>query len=192
MAQLNGPQLRALALSVGIPGGMADVAAAVALCESSGITDKPGDGGASIGLWQIHTPSHPWADKAKLKDPLYNAQAMARISVGGTYWRPWTMYRNGCYKKHLPISGSLDPTDIPGAGIVGGAVDAAQESIGGITSLVKIAGDTLGTLLDPEWWKRLGVGAAGLVVLLLAGAYLVRSLVIPDVGKLVKNATGGS
>jgi biotin carboxyl carrier protein len=38
-----------------------------------------GDGGSSIGLWQIHTGWNPWAASMNLKDPFQNAKAAMRI-----------------------------------------------------------------------------------------------------------------
>jgi hypothetical protein len=51
----------------------------IAMGESSGNPLAVGDGGASIGLWQIHTGYHPEHSKSALRDPLYNARAALEI-----------------------------------------------------------------------------------------------------------------
>lgn len=90
-----------LARRVGLGHDQARIAAAVALAESSGRPTAVGDRGTSYGLWQIHLPAHPWARGMDLTDPYQNAVAMARISGGGTNWKPWTTYRTGAYRKFL-------------------------------------------------------------------------------------------
>jgi hypothetical protein len=97
---LSQAQLVALARSVGFRDP--DLAAAVALAESGGNALAVGDFGRSFGLWQVHTPAHPEYTSGGLMDPDYNARAAFAISKQGTDWTPWTMFRNGGYKRFLP------------------------------------------------------------------------------------------
>jgi hypothetical protein len=189
VARLNADQLRELVASVGLSGEPARIAVAVALAESSGRTDAIGDGGASIGLWQIHMPSHPRFTKGELLTPGGNARAMMAVSGGGANWRPWTMYRNGTYKQYLDPAGSLSGPVISGIGEV---VDTAQDAAKATSGALRILGDAIGTLTDPAWWKRLGVGAAGILLLLVAGVFLIRSLVVDTVGKIARQVARGS
>jgi hypothetical protein len=93
--------LRLLALGAGFNSVQADIAAAVALAESAGYPEARGDGGASFGLWQVHTPSHPEYTPALLLEPAYNAKAAWEIfSKGG--WAMWTTYRTGAYRQYMP------------------------------------------------------------------------------------------
>lgn len=94
-------QLRALAASVGFPAGALDVAAAIAMAESSGVPSAVGDQGTSFGLWQVHTPAHPEYTAAELFDPTENARAALAISRGGTDWTPWSTYNSGKYLRYL-------------------------------------------------------------------------------------------
>jgi hypothetical protein len=188
MARLDAPALRELVASVGLTGEPARIAVAIAVAESGGRTDAIGDGGASIGLWQIHMPSHPRFTKAELLTPAGNVRAMMAISKGGTHWQPWSVYRNGRYKQYLNDAGSLSG---PVIGAVGEVVDTAGDAAKATTGALRIVGDAIGTLTDPAWWKRLGVGAAGVLVLLVAGAFLVRSLVVPEVAKIARQVAGG-
>lgn len=97
-------QLRELSTAVGMADP--DVAAAVAMAESSGRTDAVGDKGESIGLWQIHVPSAPkqWANKDMLKHAGFNAQAALAMSNGGTDWNSWSTFRSRAYLTYMPKS----------------------------------------------------------------------------------------
>lgn len=92
-------QMRELARRVGFPDP--NLAAAVAMAESGGNALAVGDFGRSFGLWQIHTPAHPQFNAQSLFDPDYNARAALAVSKNGTNFGPWTMFKNGGYKKYL-------------------------------------------------------------------------------------------
>ena len=47
-------------------------------------------------------PTNLEIDATRLSDPAYAAQAAFLISKGGTDFTPWTMFRNGQYKRFLP------------------------------------------------------------------------------------------
>jgi hypothetical protein len=71
-------------------------AVAIAQAESSGVTNEvthDSNGTFDTGLWQINSV-HKEYDSAKLKDPLYNAQAAYTLSKGGTDWSAWATYNN--------------------------------------------------------------------------------------------------
>jgi len=96
---LTKAQLRTLARDTGFPDP--GLAAAIALAESGGYPGAIGDNGNSIGLWQIHMPSHPQYSKAELRDPKLNARAAFSISKAGSTWRWWSTYRSGAYRRYL-------------------------------------------------------------------------------------------
>ena len=77
------------------------LAAAVARAESGGYPDAVGDQNTSFGLFQIHVPAHREYDRSQLLQPVANARAAYAISRGGTYWKPWTTYRTGAYKRFM-------------------------------------------------------------------------------------------
>ncbi len=89
MPRLSADQLRALTAEVGLAGEAQRIAVAIALAESGRNTDAVGDGGKSIGLWQIHTGFNPQFDRGMLRIPEYNARAMMALSGGGRNWQPW-------------------------------------------------------------------------------------------------------
>jgi hypothetical protein len=112
MPTLSPAQIYALARDVGqLDPAAAAVATAVALAESGGRTDAEGDiglqdgkWGPSIGLWQIRSLKAEYGkgqsvrDGARLKDPQFNAFAMATISNHGKNFNPWTTFTSGKYK----------------------------------------------------------------------------------------------
>lgn len=94
--------LRDAAMRAGFRGPALEIALAVAMAEGGGRIGAIGDNGQSVSSWQIHMPSHPQYDRNRLlTDPYYAAQAAFQISNGGTNWNPWTMYRNGGYRRFL-------------------------------------------------------------------------------------------
>jgi hypothetical protein len=190
------------------------VATAICLAESGGtygerrVCPSPSN---DWGLWQINSPSHPQYNKARLcNEPPYNAGAMVAISNGGRNWRPWTTYTGGQYRRYLARADKAATEAFFGGGkiIAPGRDDFAGPSIPdlpdpleGIEGALRQVGDVLGApfrlvanllgiLGDPEWWKRLGVGLAGAVLLVIAGVLLVRSLV-PDIADVARKAAGG-
>lgn len=76
---------------------------AVAMAESSGNPSAFGDQalGYSVGLWQINLCHHQNYNALDLFDPGNNADAALEISNGGTYWYPWSTWKNGDYKAYL-------------------------------------------------------------------------------------------
>lgn len=199
MAILTAPDVLKLALSAGIPPERARLAVAVAYKESSFNTEAlgpPTKYGRAVGLWQI-MPGWGRPPAAQLRDPKVNAEQMVKISGAGSNWSPWEVcngpkcenLRNFAppgFERQAPGIG-LD--DIP---VIGGPLDATRDAAVKASQLAKIAGDAIGTLSDPEWWKRLGVGAAGVLVLVVAGVLLLRSLVVDTAGKVVGAAVKGA
>jgi hypothetical protein len=109
--QLTRAQLRSLMVRAGFSDP--DVAVAIALAESGGVPGALGDGGISIGLFQINTRAHPRFAIEALKDPVKNVAAAFEISRGGANWKPWsTWWANanrregpgmGRFRRYLPI-----------------------------------------------------------------------------------------
>lgn len=83
----------------------ANVAAAVALAESSGRPDATSpnpDGGTNVGLWQLDTRGvGSGYSVAQLSDPGTNARVTILGSGNGTRWGPWQTYDQGTYRQFL-------------------------------------------------------------------------------------------
>lgn len=102
-----------LALAEGLAPEAAVVSVAIAWGESDLNPQAVGDlklvdskWGPSLGLWQVRSlhaqrGTGGTRDADRLLDAATNAEAMAEISNRGTNWKPWTVWRNGDYLKHM-------------------------------------------------------------------------------------------
>src|SRR5947209_14220352 len=113
MAQLSGLQVARLAIQVGVPSSQLVTCVAIAWAESGLRTDatgyNPGPRPGTVasrdrGLWQINDYYHSDVSNACAYDAFCNAQAMYRISSGGTNWYPWSTYNNGDYRQFIPAA----------------------------------------------------------------------------------------
>lgn len=91
--------------------GTANVAAAVAMAESSGnpkVTSSNPDGGTNVGLWQLDTKGKGAGyTVSQLQDPNTNARVAVFGSANGTNWSAWETFVSGAYKKFLVSGGTL-------------------------------------------------------------------------------------
>jgi hypothetical protein len=188
MANLTGAQLRTLAKNAGCSDSAANTAGAIAMVESSGNPDA-GAGSLHIGLWQIGIDAHPQYANSDLTDPTVNAAAMYAISNNGTDFSPWLKFEApNAYKKYLykgPSLGftSLDPITNPLTNPIKAATDAGQVGGGVVSTVVSSAeatgnllaqvGSVLGDITQGAFWKRLGIGALGVVLMIVAVAFLL-------------------
>lgn len=106
-------EVHALAVKHGLNYEQAIIATAIAWAESQLKPDAIGDvdlenekWGPSVGLWQVRslradTGTGKERDIERLGDPSFNARSMVAISNAGTNWKPWSVYTNGRYLKHI-------------------------------------------------------------------------------------------
>lgn len=102
-----------LAVRHGLTHEQAITATAIAWAESGLRPNAVGDvglqddtWGPSVGLYQIrslraHYGTGKERDAKRLKGQAFNTKAMVTISAGGTNWKPWSVFKNGQYLKHL-------------------------------------------------------------------------------------------
>lgn len=148
--------------------------------------------GPSIGLWQIRSLRNPTAfggvdrlrDAAKLRDPVYNAETARAIYLDrGKSFRDWSVYTTQIYRANLPRARELavemlrgeqsgpDLTTIQklatsGAGdAIAGPAEAIGSALSPVTNIARWIG-------SPDNWSRIGLGAAG-IALLLGGLILL-------------------
>jgi len=97
---------------------------AVARAESAGNPSACGDNSQSIGIWQIHMPSHPEYSREWLFNPDNNADAAVSNSGNGLNWNPWCTWEasacngngNEAYKAYLSearMALGISPTPKP-------------------------------------------------------------------------------
>lgn len=187
-----------LALRAGLTPERARVAAAVAMAESGGNpgahnTTPPDD---SYGLWQINLygPLRSRVQQFGLRspddlfDPQTNARAMARISMSGASFRPWTTYTSGAYKRYMsaPVEdqsgrgGWVDKLKalpwliapaIPGftGGLVGGGVlDVVTGPAQAAVTAAEVLTRGAAWVSNPSNWVRIGYVALGGGLVLIA------------------------
>lgn len=199
--------------------GAADMAASIALAESTGdtgATNTNSDGTVDRGLFQINSSNGPLSTYTLSK----NIKAAILLSANGTTWRKWcTAWSDDACGKHGGtyegdgssykkfITGSYTPQDIRirstsdggevvtnskgqnlgviqsksqgldqgeavPQGITGGlATGLVEGSIGWAKGLAAL----LGHLLNGSFWKRVGQGAAGLLLMLIGAGLMFRN-----------------
>jgi cell wall-associated NlpC family hydrolase len=120
---LSGVVVAQHARAAGFSGDALVTAVAIAKAESGWNATAVGDTtlvsakwGPSIGLWQVRSLNEQQGtgrerDQIALFDPSFNARSAYSISRGGTYWKPWSVYTSGAYRKHLAAarSAASDP-----------------------------------------------------------------------------------
>lgn len=98
-------QIKSLWTGNGGASSKANLAAAVALQESSGrtgVTSHNPDGGTNVGLWQLDTKGVGAGHTVdELSDPATNARITIMATANGTNWSHWEAYTSGAYKKYL-------------------------------------------------------------------------------------------
>jgi len=195
MARRTAAEIFAAARAAGLSVASATIATAIALGESSGDDATKGDlnlqnatWGPSVGLWQIRTlksetgtGSDRDINALMSGGPARQAQAMVRISKGGTDWTPWTVFTRGTYQKFmgqaqgaagLPTAPGGTPGATPLGNTISGDVDAAVDASldAARDIMVKTSVMTLGLLLvaagvvlatRPAWKQGMDVKRAG-------------------------------
>jgi hypothetical protein len=98
-------QIKALWTQAGGSSSAQNMAAAIAMAESSGSPSAKhvnSNGTIDRGLWQINSI---WGGLSTF-DRLGNARAAVKISGNGRNWNPWSVYKSGAYKRFLGAAGS--------------------------------------------------------------------------------------
>ena len=201
MSALTFAQVYALAKGAGLSPAAAVIATAIAMAESGLNPDAVGDvglenatWGPSVGLWQIRslraqTGTGQSRDVNRLKDPTFNAAAMAQISGMGKSFKPWSTYTSGSYRKYLASATSA------GSGSAATPTTPSPLSSGTTTPGSTTTAQDAGLLsnLNPfkNWQTDVANLGLKLTVTLLASALAVAGvvrLVAPSVEKAVGDA----
>jgi hypothetical protein len=102
---LSKDQIKKLWTDNGGSAATANLAAAVAMAESSGRTGVPSqnpDGGTNVGLWQLDTKGvGAGYTVQQLQDPQTNARVTIMATQNGVNWSRWEAYTKGAYKQYL-------------------------------------------------------------------------------------------
>lgn len=133
------------------------------------------------GLWQLNSREYSAITDAAAYDPK-SATAVAALLTDG--WRDWSAWRGSpgldpASEHHAQAKAALEATlgtviDKGIFGIPGEAafLDTAQSIVGNVAAPLlgwaEALGRLLSHLLDAGWWRRLGVGATGVLLVVLA------------------------
>lgn len=208
MATISMDDAVRLAAAAGFPRKEIATAAAVAKSESgldtAAVNTRNTNGSTDTGLWQINSV-HGYSP-AELLDPAGNARAAYAV-WRRQGWSAWSDYRNGRYLAHTPeafgagvrtgaTTGKVGPGDLGKiaadlARNPGQIPDAAGTLTGLSNPLDPLAslGRLAAALGNPDWWRRLGVGALGVALIVAGLAFLGRDLITDTARQIVSGVT---
>lgn len=184
--KLTWGEIYGYALAAGFTAQQAKIATGIALAESSGYTKIRGDGGKSIGLWQIYTAVWKQFPISKLENPAYNARAAKHVH-GKQGWGAWTMYNNKRYKAFLTPElarkngagwDNADKNIVQdiAVGPVGDAAEAGVDAMAAVAGFLKV-------LTHKDTWVRiLKVGGGGIIILIAVSK--LTDVPSPPIGKV--------
>lgn len=185
------------ARGVGLSGSALTTAVAISLAEDPtgdpAATHHNTDGSTDYGYWQINSV-HGFDPKLLTTDPVYQADAMKKVSNNGTDWSPWATYpakaqasmgQAATLVKQTPGTLTVEPipsSDMQGKDPIGDAVTAGGNAVlhplKGIDAIAKAFGSIASHLLDSKWWLRIGQGMAGAALLLIALGLIFRKQIV--------------
>lgn len=206
MARLTAPEIYSLALGAGFPIEVgsseqtAVVMTAIAYAESTGDPGAVNPVSGATGLWQINPHAWPAFDWSRMKDPRYNAAAAKQV-YDRQGFNAWTTYKNGRYKKWLPLArGGASGVDHPIEGTT--TAEAAAQAAGyvakelnpaqALQNLVETIQTTVETVLDVGFWKRAGIMALGWWLVIAGLVIVFRDLLSPAAKTALAASTGGA
>lgn len=177
MAILSMAEIYTVAGRAGFTGRQRIIASAIAMAESSGRTDVVNYLGC-VGLWQIyqrvHQPRYPHWTRSWLQNPNNNAQAAWFLSNGGRNWRPWEVYTNGMYRRHLSAAENAARTGGKSTAVITTGNKWVNPLAGTITSGYGPRWGSFhsGTDIAPTaGQRRIGAAYAGRVIRTRSGSY---------------------
>ncbi len=152
-----------------------DIMAAIALAESGGDTAATANTSAeySVGVFQINLRAHPESSggpsEACARQLECSAAYAYRLYQGrGGNFTDWTMFKNGGYRKYLPLA--YTPAEQPPAS-AGGDPGTLTPDPGPPHTTIELPGGQKITLPSAQEWKDAAVGAGvAMLALLLIGA----------------------
>lgn len=210
MPKLTAADVYKLARQAGFNPVEAAFATQIAYVESRFDTEAHGTGPRddSYGLWQINTLGSNWGGILRVYGPT------CRVTAKSDLWNPQTnacvayqMYSQ--YGWEQPWKGSIekaktvqfvyslddnilsgDPRPNPNTGTVGplpGVGDAIFDVADSLTpDWMDALGEFIAQIMDPDWWRRIGIAALGVAVGLIALVLMVSRS--ETVGGAVKKA----
>jgi hypothetical protein len=153
-------------------------ATSIVMAESSGdtlITHKNNDGSIDRGMWQFNDKAHPTLSDTQAFDPVASTEYAYTISKGFTVDGMKAVWHDGKGKPSKGLDGAyvLITARQLGIDLGGSPLDTVSTAANSVFSAVtpdwvSSAGKVLGNLLNGTWWKRIGIGALGVIIVLIA------------------------
>jgi hypothetical protein len=167
---------------------------AIALVESGGNSDAVGgpnhrDGSYDYGLWQINGKAHPDLIKAgdnSWRIPQKNYEMAVRVynDAGGKF-TPWTgSYTNGLYATRM-----VEATEAWGhPDLSAHTPSAITDTTNTVVDAATGVADLISALTKSSTWIRIGMGAAGVVLVLVVVAALMKNHLPGPLGAITRAA----
>lgn len=155
----------------------------------------PAPGSIDRGLFQFNNEAWPKITDAMADSPRIAFLLAWRITKGWQQWGPWTGSRglDPASEPSRLIIGTYESMtgEAVGKGLFGipdirPVVDAVKDAVGTALGWAEALGRLLSNLIDPSWWRRIGVGALGLLLIIAA---IVFAVARSDAGKSAIAAT---
>ncbi len=177
-------------------------------------------GSRDRGLWQINDHWNPSVTDQCAFDPEC-ATAWAAVEYRQRGWKAWRTFDRGAYRPFLESAEAAveqvnagatssswrrgddggwvpsfpDPGDIPDAvDTVGDKVGSAVDFVvpDAVTDAFKFIGKTFRVLVSPDFYKRVGIGLAGLVLIGGAVVWIKRDTIAAAAGGAVTGGASGA
>lgn len=178
MAVVSDTTIARAALAGGFPRDKVATAVAVALAESGGdatATNKNANGSTDHGVWQINSIHRADLASGDWRDPNANARmAYAVYRRAGNSFSPWYAWRD---LNHLPFMArghkAMEEATAGGAGVPEGIGNPLiPDAVEGLADEV---GKAVSVITDRDFWVRVGMMAAGALILIAGLAWLILS-----------------
>jgi hypothetical protein len=165
---------------------------AIALVESSGIPDNIGgpnsNGSHDYGLWQINDKAHPDIinpSNNEWKIPQRNYEMAVRVYVNaGNKFTPWSTYKSGLYATRMvEATEAWQHPDLSAH-----TASAITDTTNTVVDVASGVGDLISALTKSSTWIRVGMGAAGVVLVLVVVAALMKSHLPGPLGTITRAA----
>lgn len=191
MAKLSGAAVYRYALAGGFSPADAVIATQIAWAESGWDTTAVhtnSNGSKDYGLMQINDRANAdILNGGSWSDPTANMR-MAKAIKDRQGWGAWVGYTSGRYKQVTAVESHVGGTALsPGVGTVtfvppgGSGTGTARQPtdpsvvIPAITNPLSAVTDFLGKLTNPGLWSRIGIGALGVLILVIGVIFLLSS-----------------
>jgi hypothetical protein len=143
-------------------------------------TGPAGPRGVDRGLWQWNSVAWPQITDLLAFDPVAASDTAYKVSDGFRTWGPWTGSRglNPNSAESKIVRNSTNARALRGEYVTTGTEEIPFTPIDvpriDLFGWAEALGRLLSNLISAEWWRRVGIGAAGAALVALAVIYLNR------------------